>query len=108
MAERAQKLCRAVVEDFDGDAASVWTGAKDGADLIARLSSLPGYGKQKAQIFAALLGKQFGVQPRGWRAATGDYGRAGSFRSIADIVDQDSLLKVREHKKLMKAAAKKD
>jgi uncharacterized HhH-GPD family protein len=106
MAERTQKLAHAVVDDFGGDAASVWTGAKDGADLVARVGGLPGYGKQKAQILTALLGKQFGVEPRGWRAAAGDYGKAGSSRSIADVTDAASLAEVREHKKAMKAAAK--
>jgi uncharacterized HhH-GPD family protein len=106
MAERTQKLARAIADDFGGDPASVWTEAKDGADLVARIGSLPGYGKQKAQILTALLGKQFGVEPRGWRAAAGDYGKAGSSRSIADVTDAASLAKVREHKKAMKAAAK--
>jgi uncharacterized HhH-GPD family protein len=53
-----------------------------------------------------LLGKQFGVQPPGWREATGDYGIDGSTRSVADVVDADSLAAVRSHKKEMKAAAK--
>jgi len=106
MAERTQKLARTIVEDFDGDPASVWTGAADGADLVARVATLPGFGAQKAKIFTALLGKQFGVQPRGWRAAAGDFGKQGSRLSVADIVDADSLVKVREHKKQMKAAAK--
>jgi uncharacterized HhH-GPD family protein len=106
MAERAQKLAQAVVEDYGNDAATVWTGAKNGADLLKRVQALPGYGKQKAQILVALLGKQFGVQPTGWRAAAGDYGKAGSSMSVADVVDAASLLKVRAHKKEMKAAAK--
>ena len=106
MAERTQKLAQAIVDDYDGDAATVWTGAKNGADLVKRVQALPGYGKQKAQILVALLGKQFGVQPDGWRAAAGDYGKAGSLMSVADVVDDASLLKVRAHKKEMKAAAK--
>lgn len=106
MAERTQKLCAAVAEEYDGDAARIWTEAADGKDLFARLSALPGYGKQKAQIFIALLGKQFGVQPQGWREAAGAYGDDGSFRSAADIVDAASLAKVRAYKKEMKAAAK--
>jgi uncharacterized HhH-GPD family protein len=106
MAERTQKLARAVVEDYGGDAATVWTGAKNGADLFKRVQALPGYGKQKAQILVALLGKQFDVQPQGWRAAAGDYGKAGSTLSAADIVDDASLLRVRAHKKELKAAAK--
>jgi uncharacterized HhH-GPD family protein len=61
---------------------------------------------QKAQIFAALLGKQLKVRPTGWREASGQFGVAGSYKSVADIVDAASLAKVREYKQLMKAAAK--
>ena len=107
MAERTQKLCQAIADQYDGDAASVWTGAADAKELLKRLEALPGFGKQKAQIFTALLGKQFGVDLPGWREAAGAYGEAGSFRSAADIVDSASLTKVREYKKQMKAAAKK-
>jgi uncharacterized HhH-GPD family protein len=106
MAKRTQQLCRHLVDVYDGDAAAVWAGAADGADLVRRLGKLPGFGKQKAQIFAALLGKQLGVQPPGWREASGDYGEPGVFRSVADITDDGSLARVREHKKQVKAAAK--
>jgi len=106
MAERTQKLGRAIVDEFGGDPASVWTEAKDGADLLRRVGRLPGFGKQKAQIFVALLGKQFGVQPKGWREAAGVYGDKGALRSVADIVDDASLAKVRDYKKQMKAEAK--
>jgi len=84
----------------------MWTEATSGADLLRRVMALPGFGKQKAQIFVALLGKQYGVEPDGWRAAAGGYGEAGSFRSVADIVDGPSLSKVREYKKQVKAEAK--
>lgn len=106
MAERTQKLCQMIVKDYRGNAASVWTDATDGADLVKRISKLPGFGKQKAQIFAALLGKQFGVRPAGWREAAGAFGEEGSFKSVADITDSSSLAKVRDYKKLIKAAAK--
>jgi uncharacterized HhH-GPD family protein len=106
MAERTQKLAQTVVDEYGGDASAVWTGAKNGADLLKRVSELPGYGKQKAQILVALLGKQFDVTPKGWRAAAGDYGTKGSTRSVADVVDEASLAKVRAFKKEMKAAAK--
>ncbi|WP_212841143.1 HhH-GPD-type base excision DNA repair protein [Catellatospora sp. IY07-71] len=106
MAERTQKLARAIADDYDGDAATIWTGAADGKDLFKRLSALPGFGKMKAQIFIALLGKQFGVQPAGWREVAGAYGEEGSLRSVADIRDAASLAKVREFKKQMKADAK--
>ena len=106
MAARVQELCRLVVERYDGDAARVWTEAKSGAELAKRVGKLPGFGKQKAQIFVALLAKQFGVRPRGWQEASGIFGENGSFRSVADIIDADSLAKVRTYKQQMKAAAK--
>jgi uncharacterized HhH-GPD family protein len=106
MAARVQEVCQALVDRYDGDAAALWADAKDGKELLQRIGELPGFGKQKAQIFTALLGKRFGVQPEGWRAAAGAYGEEGAYRSVADIVDDDSLAKVREFKQQMKAAAK--
>ena len=106
MAARVQEVCRALVTQYDGDATNLWTGAADGTELLRRVGSLPGFGKQKAQIFTALLGKQYGVQPPGWREAAGAYGEDGSYRSVADITDGDSLVRVRAFKKEMKAAAK--
>jgi uncharacterized HhH-GPD family protein len=106
MAKRVQSLAHVLVDRFDSDPAAVWTGAADGADLLRRVGTLPGFGEQKARIFVALLGKQFGVQPPGWRAAAGDYGADGTFRSVADVVDDDSLSRVRAYKQQMKAAAK--
>jgi uncharacterized HhH-GPD family protein len=106
MAERTRRLCQIVAAEYAGDAAAVWTGAKDGKDLLKRIGALPGFGKQKAQIFTALLGKQLNVQPDGWREAAGAYGDVGSLRSVADIVDAASLAKVRDFKKQMKAEAK--
>ena len=106
MAARVQDVCRALVDRYDGDAANLWAGVADGAELLRRVGALPGFGKQKAQIFVALLGKQCGVQPAGWREAAGGYGEEGSYRSVADIVDDGSLAKVRAYKKQMKAEAK--
>jgi uncharacterized HhH-GPD family protein len=106
MAGRVQEVCRALVERFDGDAANLWAGAATGAELAGRIASLPGFGRQKSQIFTALLGKRFGVRPDGWREAAGGYGEEGSYRSVADIVDRDSLERVRAYKKEAKAAAK--
>ena len=106
MAARVQDVCRALADRYDGDAANLWAGVPDGAELLRRIGSLPGFGKQKAQIFTALLGKQYGVQPPGWREAAGAYGEEGSYRSVADISDGESLARVRAYKKEMKAAAK--
>jgi uncharacterized HhH-GPD family protein len=106
MAARTQELGRQLVERYDGDAAAVWRGAASGKDLIDRLGGLPGFGAYKAQITVALLGKQLGVQPEGWRAAAGRFGEEGAYFSVADITDDASLAAVRAHKKEMKAAAK--
>ncbi|MGC9380241.1 HhH-GPD-type base excision DNA repair protein [Streptomyces sp. MH13] len=106
MAGRVQQLCRYLVETYDGDAEAVWRGVGTGKELLKRLQELPGFGRQKAQIFLALLGKQLGVQPEGWREAAGAYGEPRSFRSVADITGPESLTKVRAHKQEMKAAAK--
>jgi len=105
MAARVQELARLIVAEYDGDPAAVWLTASSGAELLKRVSALPGFGEQKAKIFVALLGKQLGVRPDGWREAAGTFGDAGSYLSVADISDADSLARVRSHKKAMKAAA---
>ncbi|MER6528938.1 HhH-GPD-type base excision DNA repair protein [Streptomyces sp. NPDC001508] len=106
MAKRIQQLCQYLVEHYDGDAEAVWRDADSGAELLKRLDRLPGFGRQKAQIFLALLGKQLGVRPEGWREAAGAYGEAKSYRSVADITGPASLAKVRAYKQELKATAK--
>jgi uncharacterized HhH-GPD family protein len=106
MAARTQDLARLIVSEYDGDAASLWSTASSGAELLMRISALPGFGEAKAKIFVALLGKQLGVQPPGWREAAGYFADEGSYVSVADIVDDESLGKVRSYKQSMKAAAK--
>jgi uncharacterized HhH-GPD family protein len=105
MAGRVQQLAVHVVEHYDGDTSRIWTEATSGDDLMRRLQALPGFGKQKAQIFIALVAKQLGVRPDGWQVAAGDYALEGH-RSVADVVDGESLQKVREFKQAKKAAAK--
>ncbi|MEU8569789.1 HhH-GPD-type base excision DNA repair protein [Streptomyces pathocidini] len=106
MAKRVQQLCQYLVEHYGGDPTALWRDVPTGRELLARLNDLPGYGKQKSQIFLALLGKQYGVTPEGWREAAGAYGEEGSYRSVADITGPESLSKVRAHKQEMKRAAK--
>lgn len=106
MAGRVQTLCRTIEDDWGGDAAALWTrDAPDGATVLKRLKALPGFGDQKAKIFLALLGKQYGFTGAGWCEASTPYGEEGSYRSVADIVSPESLAKVRESKKAAKAAA---
>jgi uncharacterized HhH-GPD family protein len=106
MAGRVQEVCRAVAEQYGGRADAIWKGVRSGDELLARLKALPGFGEQKAKIFAALLGKQLGVRPEGWRDATKPYGTDGSYLSVADITSPEALAKVRETKKANKAKAK--
>ncbi len=107
MAKRIQALAQIIVDRYDGDAAALWSaGNPDGPEVLRRLKELPGFGDQKARIFLALLGKQYAVTAKGWRAAAGEYGKAGSHLSIADVVDARSLEQVRSYKKQMKAAQK--
>ena len=105
MATRVHALCQHLVEEYDGDPEAVWRGVDDAREVLKRLKALPGYGDQKARIFLALLGKQCGVTPTGWREAAGDYGLDGH-RSIADVTSPDALLKVREFKQAAKAQKK--
>ncbi|PZF79250.1 HhH-GPD-type base excision DNA repair protein [Jiangella anatolica] len=106
MAGRVQKLAAYVAEHYANDAANLWSDAATGAELLKRLKALPGFGEQKAKIMVALLGKQIGVRPDGWREAAGDYGAEGATRSVADVVDADTLLQVRATKREIKRAAK--
>ncbi|MCQ4043081.1 HhH-GPD-type base excision DNA repair protein [Streptantibioticus rubrisoli] len=107
MAKRVQQLCQYLVAHYDGDPTGIWRDAGTGRELLKRLGELPGFGKQKAQIFLALLGKRLGVCPEGWREAAGGYGEQGSYRSVADITGPESLDKVRAYKQEAKRAAKK-
>ncbi len=101
-----QALCQIVIDQYDGRAEAVWESARNGEELVANLRALPGFGEQKARIFAALLGKQLGVQPPGWREAAGDFASPGSHMSVADIDGPQSLALVRRYKQEKKAAAK--
>lgn len=109
MAKRIQTLAQIIVDRYDGDAAGLWTaGNPDGEELLRRIKGLPGFGDVKAQIFVALLGKQYGVTPKGWRAAAGQFGKEGTHISVADIVDAESMGQVRSYKKQLKGQAKSD
>lgn len=105
MGKRTHALCRFLVDEYDGDAAAVWTGARTGADLLDRVRALPGFGDEKAKIFVALLAKRFGVRPRGWKEVTVPFSDAVP-RSVADIDSPEALARVREWKKAQKAAGK--
>lgn len=106
MAGRIVELAKVVVGEYGGDAAQVWAAPRDGKEVFTALRALPGFGDQKARIFTGLLGKQLGLTAPGWREAAGGYAEEGCFRSVADVVDSESLAKVRANKQAAKAAAK--
>lgn len=106
MAKRIRQVCQRLVEAYDGDVTRLYSQAASGAELKAALAALPGFGAQKAAIFTALLGKQCGVTPPGWREASSPYGEEGTYLSVADITDANSLDLVRGAKRAAKAAAK--
>lgn len=106
MGKRVRAMCQALVDDYDGRAEALWEDVDSGTELLRRLKALPGFGDQKARIFVALLGKQYGVTPDGWREAAGDYGKDGVHMSVADVVSHETLLEVRAYKEATKKAAK--
>jgi uncharacterized HhH-GPD family protein len=105
MAARVQELSRAVVQHYDGETKRIWAEAGTGRELVERITALPGFGELKAQIFVALLAKQFGIQPAGWQEATGIFGVPDTFRSAADVVDTESLQRVRAYIREQKSPA---
>ena len=105
MAGRIQAVAAVVRDEYDGDVTRIWTGVET-AEVVKRLKALPGFGDQKARIFAALLGKQLDIRPDGWREAIGPYAEEGARRSVADVTDEGSLQEVRDFKKAAKAQAK--
>ncbi|MGQ0467920.1 MAG: HhH-GPD-type base excision DNA repair protein [Sporichthyaceae bacterium] len=102
-ATAVQKLAVLVEDAYAGDPTRIWTEAATGEDLLKRLKALPAFGPQTSKIFVALLAKQMGVAPKGWKTAAGDYALKG-YRSVADVTGPESLLKVREFKQAAKRA----
>ena len=100
MAKRTQDLCRVIVADYHAKAENVWETAEDGAELLARLEALPGFGIGKSRIFVGLLGKRLGAAPEGWE------GHAADWPSIADVASFDEVTVLRERKRAMKNSLK--
>ena len=100
MAARVQELCAVVARDFGGDAALVWSEARDGADLDARLRALPGIGEMKARTLVGLLAKRFGVRPPGWESV------APAYPTLADVDSAEALARYQEQKRAWKASQK--
>ena len=100
MGQRTQALCRAIADDYGGDAAAVWRTAADGRELLKRLKELPGFGVAKSRIFVGIVGKRLGEGPEGWEGVAADW------PSIADIAEFEQIDGLRQHKARMKAEQK--
>lgn len=105
MGRRTQELCQALVDGYGGRAEAVWESVETGDELVSRLEALPGFGKEKSRIFAAVLGKRLGVRPSGWEAAAAPFSD-DERRSVADATDPETLAEVRVWKRAKKAAGK--
>jgi uncharacterized HhH-GPD family protein len=106
MAKRIQRLAEHLNSEYAGDPTRLWTEVSTAEEVLARFEALPGFGKPKARILLALLGKQFGVTPIGWREAADPYGEEGSHLSVADVTGPESLSLVRATKRERKAEKK--
>lgn len=98
MAGRVQALCAFVVAEHGGDARRVWTEARDGRDLQARLLALPSIGDMKARSLIAILGKRFGVRVPGLDAVMPQHATLG------DVDSAEALATYQANKRAWKAA----
>lgn len=105
MSKRAAALCAVIASEYGGRAERLWDEATSGDDLVRRLKALPGFGDEKAKIFAAVLGKRLGVCPPGWEEAAAPFSDEVK-RSVADASSPEALEEVRAFKKMMKAQKK--
>lgn len=102
MAKRTQALCAHLVARHAGDPRRLWIDVDDGTTLVRRLRALPGFGPEKAKIFAALLARRFAVQPSGWVDAVAPFAD-DQLRSVADLAGPGDLERLRAHRQTQKA-----
>jgi uncharacterized HhH-GPD family protein len=101
MARRVQAVAATVVEQYGGDAGSIWRDARTGDELAARISALPGFGEMKTKIMVSILAKKFGVRPAGWEK------HAATWHSVADVDSAETMAEARAVKRDMKARSKR-
>jgi uncharacterized HhH-GPD family protein len=95
MAERIHDLAVYLLENYDGDAARVWTDASDSDELRASLMALPGFGEMKVKALGSVLAKHFGV------AAAEDL--VPWHPTLGDVDSPQALAEYQEAKRIHKA-----
>jgi uncharacterized HhH-GPD family protein len=103
MAERVSALAVHVREDYDGDAARVWTDAPDAAALRSNIANLPGFGEMKIKALGSVLAKQFDVTTA--QALVPAHPTLGDVDSRAALEDYQAAK--REHKLSLKESARR-
>lgn len=98
MAQRVRELASHVAEEYDGDAARIWSDAADAKDLRKRIAALPGYGEMKIKSLGAVLAKQFGV------AAAEEL--APDHPTLGDVTSPEDLERYQSWKRAYKKAAR--
>jgi len=98
MAGRVQALCAFVAREYGGDAQRVWSEARDGRDLQARLLALPSIGEMKARSLLAILGRRLGVQVPGMDAVMPTH------PTLGDVDSAEALASYQAGKRAYKAA----
>jgi uncharacterized HhH-GPD family protein len=61
MAERIHDLAAHIRDEYGGDAARVWSGARDATELRSNIAALPGFGDMKINALGAVLARRLGV-----------------------------------------------
>jgi uncharacterized HhH-GPD family protein len=101
MAQRVGELAAHIRDRYDGDAARVWSDAKDAGELRANLAALPGFGEMKVKSLGAVLANRFGVEAA--RPLVPDHPTLGDVDSPQALADYQATK--RAHKAELRAAA---
>ena len=99
MAKRVREVATHIVENYDGEAARIWTDASDARDLQRRIGAIPGFGAMKVASLTAVLAKQLGVRPSGIEDVL------PSHPTLGDVDSPEALARYQATKRAMKAEA---
>jgi uncharacterized HhH-GPD family protein len=96
MAKRVQAVCAFVADVYGGDPSRLWLGVGSAAEVVRRMTELPGFGDYKARVYFGVLVKRLGVAPPGWQEMVPDW------PSIADVEKAEDLDDLKARKKAWK------